>query len=551
MNRKLVSILLSLSLVLALLSACGDSANTSKTAGSGEEPKQATNEKGEVDYAFGSYEEPVTLHTVRAEYASAQFPNGDNMTNNIWTRAYKERFNIDVVTDWVTDEYDTKLNLAISSKKLPDVFHVNPTQLQQLIKADMIMDLTEVFDKYASDRVKSYMEADRSSYESGMKDGKLYGIPQMHWGIIDQPDYIWIRNDWKEELGLPDPTTTEDIKNIALKFKEAYGGFGIAADQTLDYLNLLAIGWGAHPDMWIPGEDGKLVYGTVQPEMKAALADWAEWYKLGIIDPEFAIKDFSAMNAGVVSGKSGIQPYYQWWGYNPGVDVVTNLGKDAIFYPYNIPTVDGKPATHSIFFANGVYTVVNKNCKNPEAAIKLLNFYASMLDEGSQKEDPETLSAFLDNDIAHVTGAFKIINPETDYTQFEHVSEALKTNDTSKFTTSGMWQKYNNSVEFKKNGTPAATGDFLQQGSPKPAYGLAKSVLDNEQYIKTALWGAPPEVLVKYGSTLDDILTEGFTKIIMGAESIDYFDKVVENWRTAGGNDVTEAVNEMYGQPAN
>jgi putative aldouronate transport system substrate-binding protein len=163
MNRKLVSVLLSLSLsfVLVLVSACSNSTNSSQPAVNGEEPKQATNEKGEVDYAFGSYEETVTLHTVRAEYASAQFPDGDDMTKNIWTRAYKERFNIDVVTDWVTDEYDTKLNLAISSKKLPDVFHVNPTQLQQLIKADMIMDLTEVFNKYASDRVKSYMEADR------------------------------------------------------------------------------------------------------------------------------------------------------------------------------------------------------------------------------------------------------------------------------------------------------------------------------------------------------------------------------------------------------
>lgn len=546
MNRKLISVMLAF--VLVLLAACSNNAKPNGSADPGAEPNQATNESGETDYAFGAYDEPVTIHTVRGEYASAQFPDGDDMTKNVWTRAYKERFNIDVVTDWVTDEYDTKLNLAISSNQLPDVFHVNPTQLQQLIKADMIMDLTEVFDQYASDRLKGYMAADRSSYESGMKDGKFYGIPQLHWGFIDQPDYIWIRNDWKEELGLADPKTIDDIKNIALKFKEAHGGFGLAVDQTLDYLNLLAIGWNAHPDMWIPGADGKLVYGTVQPEMKDALAAWAEWYKLGIIDPEFPIKDFSAMNAGVVSGKSGIQPYFQWWGYNPGVDVVTNLGKEAVFYPYKIPTVDGKEATQSVFFANGAYTVVRKGFKHPEAAIKLLNFYAYMLDEGAQHETPETLSAFLDKDIAHVTGAFKIINPETDYEQFERVSEALKTSDTSKFTTSGMWQKYNNSVEFKKNGTPAATGDYLQQGSPKPAYGLAKSVLDNEQYIKTALWGAPPETLVKYGSTLDDILTEGFTKIIMGSENIDYFDTVVENWRKAGGDEATQAVNETYGQ---
>ncbi|WP_337098227.1 extracellular solute-binding protein [Paenibacillus sp. YIM B09110] len=546
MSKKLLTIVTVLTLVF--LAACsGNSANKENDSKNSPAPEQSVNEEGEVDYAFGAYEEPVTVHTVRAEYSSAQFPEGDNMASNIWTRAYKERFNIDVVTDWVTDEYDTKLNLAISSNQLPDVFHVNATQLQQLIEADMIMDLTEVFDKYASERLKGYMEADSASYESGKKDGKFYGIPQMHWGFIDQPDYIWIRNDWKEELGLPDPKTIDDIKNIALKFKEAKGGYGIAVDQTLDYLNLLAIGWGAHPDMWIPGADGKLAYGSVQPEMKDALAAWAEWFKLGLIDPEFPIKDFSAMNSGVVSGKSGMQPYYQWWGYNPGVDTVTNQGKEAVFYPYLIPTVDGQVATQSVFFANGSYTVVNKKSKHPEAAIKLLNFYAYILDEGTGNETPETLSAMLDKDIAHVTGAFKIINPMTDYEQFSQVSEALKSKDTSKFTTSGMWQKYNNSVEFLTNGTPAATGDYLQQGSPKPAYGLAKSILDNNQYIKTAMWGAPPKELAKYGSTLDDILTEGFTKIIMGSESIDYFDTLVKNWHAAGGEEATAAVNAMYG----
>lgn len=547
MRTKIGSIIMAFALVL--MAACGSGANTGEPSPSKPaEAGQAKTDSGEIDYAFGAYTEPVTIHTVRGEYSSAQFPEGDNMSTNVWTRAYKERFNIEVVTDWVSDDYTTKLNLAISSGDLPDVFTVNPTQLQQLIKADMIMDLTSVFDQYASARVKSYMEADRSSYESGMKDGKLFGIPTLHWGFIEQPDFIWIRNDWKEELGLPDPKTMDDVKNIALKFKEKYGAYGLAVDQTLDYLNLLAIGWGAHPDMWIPGEDGRLVYGTVQPEMKDALAAWAEWYKLGIIDPEFPIKDFSAMNAGVVAGKVGMQPYYQWWGYNPGVDVVTNLGKDAIFYPYKIPTVDGKEATQSIFFANGSYTVINKKSKHPEAVIKLLNFYAYMLDEGTGNETPETLAAFLDKDIAHVTGAFKIINPNTDYEQFERVSEALKSGDTSAFTTSGMWQKYKNSVEFKNNATPAATGDYLQQGAPKNAYSLAKSVLDSEQYVKTALWGAPPEELVKFGSTLDDILTEGFTKIIMGAESIDYFETVINNWRTAGGDTVTEAVNREYGE---
>lgn len=55
-------------------------------------------------------------------------------------------------------------------------------------------------------------------------------------------------------------------------------------------------------------------------------------------------------------------------------------------------------------------------------------------------------------------------------------------------------------------------------------------------------------MLASYGTTLDDLLTEGFTKIIMGTESIDYFDVLVQNWRAAGGDEATKAVNEAYGK---
>lgn len=543
MRKKGIALLLGLAMVCQL-TACGN-AGTEETADASA-AVMTTGEDGQVDI-WGRYDEPVTISTVTSEYASAIYPEGDDITNNVWIRAYKEKFNIDVTTEWVSDEYDTKINLQIAEGSLPDVFHVNSTQLQQLIEADMIWDLSEVYETYASDTVKGYMAADADSFESGKKEGKLYGIPQMHWGIIDQPDYIWIRKDWKEEQNLEDPKTMDDVVNICKTFMEAYGGYGIAVDQTLDYLNLLAIAWGAHPDMWIQDENGEIVYGSVQPEMKDAVAAWADWYKEGILSPDFTTSDFAKMNEAVVAGLVGVQPFFQWWGYNPGVDTVSNLGTNAIFEPYMIPSANGEEVKQSIFFANGSYTVVAKTCKNPEAAIKLINFYGYMIDESVGVEDEATISAFTDNDMAHVVGAFRVLNPDCDYEQYANVSKALQEGDTSAFTTSGMWQKYNNSVEWIENGTAGCTGDYLQQGNEKCAYGLATEILDSEAYIKSELWGETPETLINAGSTLDDILTEGFTKIIIGAEPVDYFDTVVSNWKQAGGEQATAEMNEMYG----
>jgi len=547
--KKFLTVFLTICIGLTIIACTGNSSSINDSISGSNDNRSEVSTSDESDPHFGAYKETVTITTVTSEYASAKYPEGDDITNNVWIRAYKDRFNIVVKTDWVSDEYDTKLNLAISSGQIPDVFHVNAAQLQQLIEADMIWDLTEVFDKYASDRLKGYMAADEASYKSGMKNGKLYGLAQMHWGIIDQPDYIWIRKDWKESLGLQDPKTMDDVVSIAKAFMNAgLSTYGIAVDQTLDFLNLTAIAWDAYPDVWLEGKDGNIVYGSILPEMKDALAAWAEWYQQGILNPDFATLDFSAMNEAVVSGRVGVQPFYQWWGYNPGVDTVANNGPDAIFEPYLIPSAIGKDKViQPIFFANNSYTVVNKKCRHPEALIKLLNFYGYMVDDSTGKEDPKTISAFTDNDIAHVVGAFRVLNPNCDYEQYAAVKKALKTGDTSHFTTSGMWQKYNNSIEFINNKTPGATGDYLQQGHEKCAYGLATYILDNGLYIKSKLWGVSPESLLNYGSTLDDLLTEGFTKIIMGVEDIDYFDKVVENWLAAGGQTVTDEMNEMYG----
>ena len=62
------------------------------------------------------------------------------------------------------------------------------------------------------------------------------------------------------------------------------------------------------------------------------------------------------------------------------------------------------------------------------------------------------------------------------------------------------------------------------------------------------MWGAPTATLSTMGTTLDDILIEGFTQIIVGQKPVEYFDTVVESWKAAGGDQATQEINEMYGK---
>ena len=78
---------------------------------------------------------------------------------------------------------------------------------------------------------------------------------------------------------------------------------------------------------------------------------------------------------------------------------------------------------------------------------------------------------------------------------------------------------------------------------------LARAIghVDNEQILKDKIWGATPQAVIDYGSTLNDLLVQGYTKIIMGVEPIDYYDTLIAEWKTAGGDAATASVNEMYG----
>lgn len=540
-RKKVLAVLLTGCVMAGLLAGCMEQ-------GTGGGSSKSNKEAVEIpEDPWDPYEETVTISTVLPENAGIQFAEGDSYDDNPWYRAYKEWFNIEVVNDWVSNDYDTKLNLTIADKSIPDVFCVDAQQLRQLKEADMIYDLTDIFDEYASDLLKGYMEQESDTFETGHLDGKLYGIPQLSYGIIDQPNQIWIRKDWKENLKLEDPQTMDDVIAIAKAFQENYGGYGLTENQDLDCFKMLAVAWGAHPDIWVETADGSLGYGSVQPEMKEALAAYTQWYKDGIVDPEFTTKDLEKMLEGEISEQTGVSPYYQYWGYDPGPSVVQNLGTDAIFEPYKIPSANGEEVLANVTFANYGYIVVSKNCKNPEAVLKLLNFYAHVMDEGDQ-EDTDFINELFGNAYTNIPYALRVINPDTDYNQFIKVTDTLAVSlDEDPATLGKDGVKYSNCVDFIKEGASTGVGDYLQQGGPKSAYRISKEIIDNEEYIRDAMWGPQTETLLSAGSTLDDILIEGFTKIIVGEESIDYFDTLVADWESAGGAKATEEINETYG----
>ena len=338
----------------------------------------------------------------------------------------------------------------------------------------------------------------------------------------------------------------DDFLNIIKAFAEEYGSENIIpVDSSLGLLYVLAPAWGAYPSIWVEDENGQIVYGATQPEMKEALAEWAKWYQEGIISTDFATTNLDKIYEDTINGKIGAYPFYQWWGWIPGADVVTEQGADAYFEAYAIPTATGEEVLHPLAASNSGYVVVSKDCENPEAVMKLLNFYTYMDTEARTDSEMKDV-AYAHNAVGHAAWVLRIENPSCEGISYELVSKACETGDASVVANTIAQNSYEECMDWLENGNAANLGRYLQQGPEKSAYSVAKPIIDEGKVVKNKVWIYQPDSLLEVGSTLNDILLEGFTKIIMGEESIDYFDTLVEEWKIAGGERVTNDVNEMY-----
>lgn len=558
MKKRFLSLFLTGALLLSVTACAGSGTDSATSAGQPQESTQQTQPAPEAaedtqQSAPDTQESGELITLTIANVGSSQpYPNGESAEDNWWTRQYRERFNVDVKTEWYTNDgesYNTKLNMAIVSKSIPDAFTATSLrQLRELADAGLLLDMTPWFEEYASDLVKSIAAQDPDTFNTGYIDGKMYGVTQMHYGWSSNPYYVWLRNDWMQEQNLQAPKTMDELVSIMKTFQDAYGGWGLAADKTLYTFKSLALAWGAQPDIWITKEDGTMEPGAIQPEMKEALAVFAGWYKDGLIDPNFTTYDMTAMNNGIIDGSIGVEVFQQWWGYNPGADTVKQNGPEAIFYPYELPSAT-QDVLYPMSYTNRGYTVVSRDCEHPEAVIELINFYADVFFNPDVDEDAKfLLTDTVYGDYAHIT-PFRIQDTTVEDQNLEQVTRAIDNNDPDSITLGTASQKYIGSMKWIDAQDPTGLGDYLQHGAGEfAAFRLAGNILNEKRYQLNAIWGLTPDAMDTYGSTLDDILTEGFTKIIIGDEDVSYFDELISNWRTAGGDTVIGAVNEMYGK---
>lgn len=206
--------------------ACALTALTA--CGGGDESAAASVAKDEN----GAYVDTLTITLGRfAEpSAAALFPEGQTFEDNAYTRYIESKLNVDLVDSFEAggDAYTNQLATCVASGELPDILTVNSYDtFVEMVNNGLTYDLTDVYEEYASDYIKSlYDSYDGRCLSMATFDGRLMGIPGTN-PDNSVPVLCWMRKDWLDKLGInPDPDgdlciTLDDIAAVAKAFVDA------------------------------------------------------------------------------------------------------------------------------------------------------------------------------------------------------------------------------------------------------------------------------------------------------------------------------------------
>ena len=563
MKKKTFSLLLAAAVAAASLAGCGKSEDF--TANMSEEEKAAW--EAAASDPYGKYPELVTYTTGYAltaqgadTLAGTPYEN-DTPSDNAYTRYLKEILNVQNENSFeaqMGEDYNQKVSLAIAAQDIPDIMYISDySTLVELVESDMIEDLTDVYNNLACETVKtSYASyGDNNPINTVTFDGKIMAIPKTQ--LSDGQDFLWLRKDWMDNLGLEEPSTIDDIAEVLRAFIEddpdgngQADTVGLAVRNTVygDYPNNhfavdnIFTALGAYPNVWITDSEGKAAYGSIQPEMKDALQLMADWYAQGLLDKEFTTRTEDDVVALISSGQCGAYIGPWWSPFNPA-QTSSYGSKDAEWVNVSAPVGPEGKINAINTKSYGGFVVVRKGYAHPDVAMKIVNVNS----EYYKKDTTETVKEILENEsIAYFNWPLYCqVQPGNNAEiMTEHIkavfdgSADVSTLDSQEL---GFYESAVRFLEAEEAGQKAESADYSQYMSRMVAI---NKFIEEPAIFMTPSYFETSETMKTKWASLEKLEQQTILKIIVGEADMSSFDEFVENWTSAGGQTITDEINE-------
>ena len=602
MGKKILAVLLVLSMTVSL-AACGGTSSSS-TAGTesttesttGTESTESTDSSasestGEMtwtasadvanadapavetdDRAFYKFDNTVEVHIGReVDPTDTTLPADDSVDNNMYTRHLLDTFNIKTIVDWTAGsaaDYNQKVALTIASGTLPDGMVVkNRTYMVKAAQAGLTADIFSAYNDYASKQVKEIMETSNGrAYENGTYKGTFVGIPNV---TVDTDGVMIynIRKDWLDQCGLEVPKTVAELEVAAQTFKDkglspnySIAGKGSSGRTYCNFLESSNNGNGfdavyqamdATPGYILKDEAGKVYYGTNTPEMRNSLELLASWYKKGLINPELGTSPNGSESDGIKAGTCGIF-MGPWWSLGYGNGDSFRNDPTANWQAYPLYNDKGEWNVH-MKDTGTEYTLVSKNASDDvKRAIMTMN-NALVRDE----------SILIAKEESPAIGWWPLRNTQaaSDECEYEYnaIYEVLRGEKTAEdFNVPGSLYKnlyqdllalpdvIKSTYDPSKELTVTDMDVEKNNGQFNRMYALLigdrpYATIEPTNKIYSEIYSSTDE-MEQYWSQLQDMEDQMVMSIITGKSDITAFDTFVEDWNAQGGEKILASV---------
>ena len=524
-----------------------------------EEPK-AEEESEETLGILDPYPETVTVSISRLLDHVSTYPEGVTNDKNGYIDYTLEKLNIQCVTAWEAnsgEDYDRQTSLAVASGEIPDFLYIygdgsgsGLTLVKELYESGYIMSIDEVYEQYASDRMKdAYASYGDSIWNGIVFDGERYAIP--YAAGLYYP-MIWVRSDWMQELDITIDEdgdgiiTRDELAAVAKAFVDAdmsgtgnTVGLAFPDNLAVNGLHTLTDSFGAFMINYMPNEDGTVSHGSTDPAMKEALSWLADLYADGILDPQYGTRNQEDIEELLTNGQLGI--FTDGWYFGTARKSIHEMDPEADWVSYNLDNGSGKVNFPATLVSKDQFFVISSECEHPEAIFKMWELeqhYSSDLTVEEQRAEHAVLREQKDAgmggqarpvyiDILAAQFAYdKQINPVLSYLKDGTI---IGTFDPA---TNSFMRSYNTYFEDRTTMDSADWVLYLSRfaGGAYHAWKLSQADL-YEMY--NPIYNQVPS-MTSNPTDFQGMMEEYFIKIITGELPVDAFDEYVEQRNAQG-----------------
>lgn len=285
---------------------------------------------------------------------------------------------ISIKWDCMSDSLSEQVNVRITGGQLPDAFMgvgFNNYDLTTYGEDGTFIDLTPYLtEEYMPNLTKILEEHPEIRAAITMDDGCIYGLPsgeqmgtagigkEEDYSIFTIPQFSMINKAWLDELGLPVPTTLDELHAALKAFKDndmSATYYGNPAGSTIPMStgfdewcwgqNIFYAGFGF--TNWpndvcndlVLDKDGTVNFVSDDDNYRAAVTYFHDWFAEGLMDQEMFSQDTTQYMSKCSQGYVGVAT---WWYIE---ELMGDYSKDYVF----LPVLTGPDGTSNVTVRTG------------------------------------------------------------------------------------------------------------------------------------------------------------------------------------------------------